>query len=89
MEQIGRRAFMAGGVALGGAALAGAASARNGKESKPMKVVVLTGSPRKNGNTNTLAARFIEGAKAAGHEVFRSTRRKPRSALAAPATPAA
>lgn len=71
MEQIGRRAFMAGGVALGGAALAGAASARNGKESKPMKVVVLTGSPRKNGNTNTLAARFIEGAKAAGHEVFR------------------
>lgn len=32
-------------------------------------IVVLTGSPRKNGNTNLLAAAFAKGAKAAGHTV--------------------
>ncbi|MBR4985055.1 MAG: flavodoxin family protein [Proteobacteria bacterium] len=36
-----------------------------------MKIVVLTGSPRKNGNTNYMADRFIAGAHEAGHEVFR------------------
>jgi len=36
-----------------------------------MKVLVLTGSPRKNGNSNTLAGRFIQGAEEAGHEVTR------------------
>lgn len=36
-----------------------------------MKIVVLTGSPRRNGNTNYLADRFIAGANEAGHEVFR------------------
>lgn len=36
-----------------------------------MKILALTGSPRKNGNSNTLADRFIEGAREAGHEVFR------------------
>lgn len=36
-----------------------------------MKILVLTGSPRKDGNSNTLAARFIQGAKEAGHETFR------------------
>ena len=35
-----------------------------------MKIVVLKGSPRKNGNSNWLADRFMEGAKEAGHEVF-------------------
>ncbi len=64
---IGRRAFLAGAAAL--AAGAGAAGER--QERKAMKVVILTGSPRKNGNTNTLAARFAEGARAAGHTVFR------------------
>ena len=39
--------------------------------SKKMKIVVLTGSPRKNVNTNIMATRFIEGATEAGHEVFR------------------
>lgn len=34
-----------------------------------MKIVVLTGSPRRNGNTNYLADRFIAGAQ--GHKVFR------------------
>ena len=66
-----RRAFLAGGAAvLGGAALATAPSTPNHKE-RTMRIVVLTGSPRKNGNTATLAARFAEGAQAAGHEVFR------------------
>ena len=32
-------------------------------------VLVITGSPRKGGNTSQLARAFMEGAKAAGHEV--------------------
>ncbi len=38
---------------------------------KKMKILVLTGSPRKNGNSNTLADNFIKGAEEAGHEVVR------------------
>lgn len=34
-----------------------------------MKVVVLKGSPRANGNSNLLADEFIRGAKDAGHEI--------------------
>ena len=41
------------------------------KGKKKMKIVVLTGSPRRNGNTNYMAERFIAGATAAGHEVFK------------------
>ena len=33
------------------------------------KIVVITGSPRKNGNTEKLAGAFIKGAEAAGHRV--------------------
>ena len=33
------------------------------------QVVVVTSSPRKNGNSETLAKKFAEGAKQAGHEV--------------------
>lgn len=40
-------------------------------KSKKMKIVVLTGSPRRDGNTNYLADRFIAGAQENGHEVFR------------------
>lgn len=40
-------------------------------KSRKMNIVVLTGSPRRNGNTNYLAERFITGAKENGHEVFR------------------
>lgn len=40
-------------------------------KTKTMKIVVLTGSPRRNGNTNYLAEQFIAGAKENGHEVFR------------------
>ena len=36
-----------------------------------MKIVVLTGSPHKNGTSNTLAREFIRGAEEAGHEVLR------------------
>ena len=38
---------------------------------KKMKIVVLTGSPRKNSNTGYMAERFIAGATEAGHEVFK------------------
>ncbi len=36
-----------------------------------MKILVLTGSPRLNGNSCALASSFIEGAREAGHSVFR------------------
>ena len=35
-----------------------------------MNIAVLTGSPRKNGNSNFLAAQFAKGAEKAGHQVF-------------------
>lgn len=36
-----------------------------------MNIVVLTGSPRRNGNTNYLTEQFIAGAEENGHKVFR------------------
>lgn len=41
------------------------------KNGKKMKIVVLTGSPRRNGNSAYLAEQFIKGAEEQGHEVFR------------------
>lgn len=38
---------------------------------KVMKILVLTGSPRKNGNSNFLASEFIRGATEAGHNITR------------------
>ena len=38
------------------------------------KVIVVTSSPRKNGNSETLANSFAEGAKAAGNEVLQVAR---------------
>ena len=43
----------------------------NGLNAKKMKIVVLTGSPRKNGNSAYLAEQFIKGTEENGHEVFR------------------
>ncbi len=33
----------------------------------PKKIVILNGSPRKNGNTSALVKSFTEGAERAGH----------------------
>lgn len=41
------------------------------KKTENMKIVVLTGSPRRNGNTSFLADQFINGATESGHDVFR------------------
>lgn len=38
---------------------------------KPMKIVVLTGSPHVQGTTSVLAEEFVAGAQEAGHEVLR------------------
>ncbi|MBM6781728.1 flavodoxin family protein [Bacteroides mediterraneensis] len=43
----------------------------NKSKTSKMKIVVLTGSPRKNGNSAYLAEQFIKGAEEKGHEVFR------------------
>ncbi len=70
-----RRKFITGSVAaLATAALAKVAAALPPDEktkANTMKIVVLTGSPRKNGNSSYLAGEFIKGAQEAGHEVFR------------------
>ncbi len=70
-----RRQFMAASLAttvLAGlgetATLCETAQAREGKA---MHILVLTGSPRKHGNSATLASAFIRGAKEAGHTVAR------------------
>ena len=39
--------------------------------SKSMKILVITGSPRKNGNSNFLVDNFIKGAQEKGHKIFR------------------
>lgn len=36
-----------------------------------MKILLLSGSPRKNGNSSAMADAFINGAESAGHEVVR------------------
>ena len=73
-EFIRNMAIAAGGVAgaavLGGSVLT-AAETSNAKSKKKMKILVITGSPRKNGNSATLADHFIKGAEEAGHTVER------------------
>ena len=61
------------GTALADTGLVQAFNHLNGNESKTdkKKIVVLTGSPRKNGNSAYLAEQFIKGAEEKGHEVFR------------------
>lgn len=41
---------------------------KSGEEIEVKKILVLTGSPRENGNSDLLAEAFIEGARQAGHE---------------------
>ena len=36
-----------------------------------MKIVVITGSPRKNSTSNYLADEFIKGASENGHEIYK------------------
>ena len=43
----------------------------NDSKTKKMKITVLTGSPRRNGNSACLADEFIKGAEEKGHSVFR------------------
>jgi len=56
-----------------GAAAAQSAEAKPGgvSQGKKLRIVVLCGSPHRNGTSALLADKFIEGAKASGHEVFR------------------
>ncbi len=66
-------AAVAGTTFIGGSLLntASAQNSNNGAKDGNMKILVITGSPRKNGNSNTLADQFIKGATEAGHEVVR------------------
>ena len=70
-----RRNFIKQSVmAATGSALLGTglfAAAETSKDSKTMKITVLTGSPRRKGNSNFLADNFVKGAEEAGHSVFR------------------
>ena len=56
---------------LGGASEVGATAGRMQGRKGKMKILVLTGSPRKGGNSATLADHFIRGAKEAGHSIER------------------
>ena len=64
-----RRQFLTASLAV--ATVAGLDGAPTVEAAKPMNILVLTGSPRKNGNSAVLATQFIKGAKEAGHIVHR------------------
>lgn len=60
----------AGSVVLG-SGLVKAVENLNTKNNGKMKITVLTGSPRRNGNSAYLAEQFIKGAQEKGDEIFR------------------
>lgn len=68
---------LAAGTVVAGMSISGAPLlAENEKASTQMKtgkkkILILTGSPRRNGNSNTLADELAKGASEAGHEVVR------------------
>lgn len=64
-------AAAAGTGMLGSTFLSRQAEANNSNGGKSMNILVLTGSPRGHGNSNTLASHFIRGANEAGHTVTR------------------
>lgn len=72
-----------GATLISGMGIAEATEMLSNKTNK-MKIVVLTGSPRRNGNTNHLAGQFIKGAEEAGHKVYRfdCAQRKVNSCIA-------
>lgn len=57
----------AGGVLLSSSGMEALAK----DNTKRMNIVVITGSPRRGGNTSHMADQFIKGAKEAGHTVIR------------------
>ena len=69
-----RRCFLeksmlaAGGILLSASGIEAITKPAN---TKKMKIVLITGSPRRTGNTNHMADQFTRGAQEAGHEVFR------------------
>ena len=66
-----RTTLTAEGGALFAASALSHARADENAQGDSMNILVLTGSPRKNGNSSTLAAHFIRGAEEAGHKVAR------------------
>ena len=71
-----RRHFIQGISLLGaglvmGADIKAAEGAEKTGTGKNMDILILTGSPRKDGNSNFLAAEFMRGAQEAGHKTFR------------------
>jgi multimeric flavodoxin WrbA len=81
MKNIRRRDFIkksvmatAGGMLISNRALGSIVAndtENQGTNKSIMKIVVITGSPRKNGNSAYLAEQFIKGARENGHDIFR------------------
>lgn len=70
-----RRQFIQSISLFGACAIAGAgikpAVSRESGTGKVMNILILTGSPRKDGNSNILVEKFMRGAEEAGNKLFR------------------